>query len=106
MNVLPLKNLNVNVLLLEKLNVNVFLLQHTESTPGILSCHGMRQFWVSWDGGYVALGVGLYRDSMIFSFNDTDPFTIATVSVGMNVPKNEADRGRNGEFSFPRPLGK
>jgi hypothetical protein len=71
----------------------------------ILSCHGLRKYWISWDNGLVATGLGSYPENKILDWTDPSPFQIVTFSVGMDRTRNPSLPTRDGEWSFPKSLG-
>ena len=69
-----------------------------EPTPDLLSCSGQYNFWISWEGGTIALGQHNYPDSQLLQYVPTDasPTTVLGLASG---PSSTA------EFEFPIQFG-
>ena len=51
------------------------------STPDILSCTEMRQFWLKWEAGTIELGTGeVVGSSSLFSWRDLSPYDVNAIS--------------------------
>lgn len=54
----------------------------SESTPQILNCNDFRYFWVSWAGGVIEMGSGLYvGQSQVIRYVNPNPFLINGLSL-------------------------
>lgn len=55
---------------------------HEVSTPQILSCDELRNFWLSWRDGYVEVGHGRHAGSeLIARWRDETPLSVHEISV-------------------------
>ena len=72
----------------------------------MLSCHGMRKYWVSWvSDGAVRAGVGTLGENQLIEFLDESLLSISTVTVGVDPQKGAGSSTVQGEFSVPKDIG-
>ena len=69
-----------------------------ETTPDLLSCSEINNFWISWEGGAIALGQHNYPESLLLQYVATDPSPTAVLGLASG-PSNPA------EFEYSTQFG-